>query len=146
MRSRYLQGGGIHAFWSLVLYFCFFFKRALTIIERVKIKFSPTANKHPQHSNKKHSTFSALSSQLSIQPLFKQNMKLSTILFPLALVLGLASATRREKDASLKTALRGRLEDASRSQQKASNLSTPYRHPTIDTFDPMYCTVLWSSS
>jgi len=50
-------------------------------------------------------------------------MKLSTILFPLALVLGLASATGIEKDASLKTAslktaLRVRLEDATRSEQK----------------------------
>ena len=48
-------------------------------------------------------------------------MKLSTILLPLALVLGLASATGVEKDASLKAALRGRLEDATRSEQKVSS-------------------------
>ena len=47
-------------------------------------------------------------------------MKLSTILFPLALVLGLASAAGIEKDASLKAALRGRLEDVARSKQKVS--------------------------
>ena len=50
-------------------------------------------------------------------------MKLSTILLPLALVLGLASATGVEKDASLKAALRGRLEDAAHNEQDVSTFS-----------------------
>ena len=80
-------------------------------------------------------------------------MKLSTILLPLALVLGLASATGVEKDASLKAAirrkrrlLRGRLEDVAHNEQDVSTLSK--HHIAIspfDTFEPMYCTVLWSS-
>ena len=50
-------------------------------------------------------------------------MKLSTILFPLALVLGLASAAGIEKDASLKAALRGRLEDVAHNEDDVSKLS-----------------------
>ena len=69
-------------------------------------------------------------------------MKLSTILFPLALVLGLASATGIEKDASLKAALRRRLEDASRSEEKVS--SSYQRHIVVPPLTRLTrCTVLF---
>ena len=71
----------VEEYMLLVTSFFGVFLSAPTIIERVKIKFSPTANKHPLHSNKTLTFCSAFPA--TIHPtLFKQNMKLSTILFP----------------------------------------------------------------
>ena len=73
-------------------------------------------------------------------------MKLSTILLPLALVLGLASATGVEKDASLKAALRGRLEDAAHNEQDVSTFSKRrIVIPPFDIFETMCVMILWSS-